>query len=122
MFILLLRACGIRRFDESLACNPKGHIKRVSLNNQLCQARSALIKINYKEPLYYPFSISAKKYGGSFNIIDDPHPRVCVPNKVKDMNEKVFNLMAWVNERKLLVQHESCECKCGLNESVCHSK
>ena len=28
----------------------------------------------------------------------------------------------WVNEAKRLVQHESCNCKCGFNESVCVSK
>ena len=28
----------------------------------------------------------------------------------------------WVNEARLLVQHESCEWICGLNESVCNSK
>ena len=26
------------------------------------------------------------------------------------------------NETRLLVQPESCECKCRLNESVCNSK
>ena len=30
--------------------------------------------------------------------------------------------MSGVNETRFLVQHESCECKCGLNESVCNSK
>ena len=38
------------------------------------------------------------------------------------MNVKVFNSMMGVNETKFLVQHESYECKCGLNESVCNSK
>ena len=45
---------------------------------------------------------------------------VC-PNKVKDMNVNVFNLVSGVNETRFLVQHESSECKCELNESVCHS-
>ena len=30
--------------------------------------------------------------------------------------------MSGVNETRFSVQHESCECKCGLNESVCNSK
>ena len=38
------------------------------------------------------------------------------------MNVNVFNSMMGVNETKFLVQRESCECKCGLNESVCNSK
>ena len=34
------------------------------------------------------------------------------------MNVEVFNLMSRINELRCLVQHESCECKCGLNERV----
>ena len=30
--------------------------------------------------------------------------------------------MLWANESRFLVHHESFECKCGLNESVCNSK
>ena len=30
--------------------------------------------------------------------------------------------MSGANERSFLVQHESCECKCDLNEKVCNSK
>ena len=32
------------------------------------------------------------------------------------MNVKVFNLILGVNETRFLVQHESCEGKCGLNK------
>ena len=38
------------------------------------------------------------------------------------MNVKVLKLMPGVNEGRFLVRHESCERKCGLNESVCNSK
>ena len=30
--------------------------------------------------------------------------------------------MSTVNETRYLVQHESCESKCGLSQSVCNSK
>ena len=55
-------------------------------------------------------------WGGSWNTINDPHARVFVPNKVKNMILKEYNL----NETRYLVQHEPCECKCRLNESVCY--
>ena len=32
------------------------------------------------------------------------------------MNVKVFNSMSVVNERRVFFRHESCECRCGLNE------
>ena len=44
-----------------------------------------------------------------------------VPNKVKNMNVKGFNLISGLNQSKFLVQYESCNCKCGLNESVYNS-
>ena len=30
--------------------------------------------------------------------------------------------MSVVNEWRVFFQHESCKCRCGLNESVCNSK
>ena len=38
--------------------------------------------------------------------VHDPYARVCVPDKVKNINVKVFHLMLWVNEKIFLVQHE----------------
>ena len=35
---------------------------------------------------------------------------------------KVFKLLPGVNKTRFLVQLESCECKCGLNESVYNSE
>ena len=54
--------------------------------------------------------------------IDDPCAAVYVPNKVKNMNVQVLYLILWINETRLLVQYESLESKCRLNESVCISK
>ena len=34
---------------------------------------------------------------------------------------KVYNLISGADETKCLVEHESRECKCGLNESVYNS-
>ena len=91
MFIGLLNACTTRSFGESLASNFEGHIKCVSLNNCQCQAGQTLIITNSAEPLYYPFTVSVNKCGGTCNYVDDPYARVCVPDKVKNMNVKVFN-------------------------------
>ena len=35
---------------------------------------------------------------------------------------KVFHLIPVVNETRFLVQHESCDCKCQLNENVYKNK
>ena len=60
--------------------------------------------------------------GGTCYTIDDPYTRVCVPNKAKKINVKVFNLVSAENETLFTVQHKSCECKCGLNENACNLK
>ena len=38
------------------------------------------------------------------------------------MLKYLFNLMSGVIETRSFVQHESCECKCRLNENVCNLK
>ena len=46
----------------------------------------------------------------------------CVPNVVKSLNVKVFNLMSRTNETRHIKWHETCKCKCRLDASVCNNK
>ena len=89
---------------------------------QSCQARPTLVDINSHKTLFYPFTVIANECGGSCNTINDPYAWVCVTNKIKNLNVKVFHLISGVNKTRFLVQHESSDCKCGLSESVCNSK
>ena len=122
MFIGLLSVCTIGSFGVLLVFNSKGTLKFLALNSQPRQLRPTLININSNEALFYPFFVSANKSAGSCNTVDDPYGRIFVPNKIKNMNVKVFNLMWGVNETRFLGQHESRECKCRLNKSECNSK
>ena len=45
---------------------------------------------------------------------------MCIPDAVKNLNAKVFNLMSRTNETRHREWHETCECKCRLNASVCN--
>ena len=54
-------------------------MKCVSLNKRSFQTRPTLVNINSNKPFYYPFTVK----------VED---RVCVPDKVKNMNVKLFNL------------------------------
>ena len=45
-----------------------------------------------------------------------------VPDAVKDLNIKVFNLMSRTNETRHINWHETCKCKCRLGASVCNNK
>ena len=56
------------------------------------------------------------------NNINDPYARICVPDIVKNLNVKVFNLMLRTNETKFIEWHETGQCKCRLNAIVCNNK
>ena len=89
----------------------------VSMNNQECKIRTKIINTNNNEPVFYPFSIKVNKCSGSCNNINDPYARLCVPNVVKNINLKVFNLMSWSNQTKQKKWHESCKYESKLNLS-----
>ena len=57
MFIGLLSTCTIGSFGEWLAFNSKGPIICVSLNNQLCKARTILVN----RTLFNQFTVSVNK-------------------------------------------------------------
>ena len=65
----------------------------ISMNNQECKVRPEIINVNSDEPVFYPFSIKTSKCSGSCNNINDPYAKMCVPDVVKNINVKVFNLM-----------------------------
>ena len=54
--------------------------------------------------------------------INDPYAKMCVPDVVKNLNVKVFNLMSGTNETRHIKRHETCKCKYRLGESVCNNK
>ena len=70
----------------------------ISISNQACKARPEIITINSNNPVFYPFSIKLSKWSGNCNNINDPCAKICVPDMVKNLNIKVFNLMSSTNE------------------------
>ena len=97
-------------------------LKYVSMNNQECNVRPDIINIHNNEPLFHPYSILVNKYSYSCNNVNDPYAKPCVPDVIKDMNIKVFNLMSRTNETRHIPWHETFTCKCRLHASVCNDK
>ena len=54
------------------------------------------------ESVFFLFSIKTSKCRGSCNYIKDPYANICVPDVVKNLNVKVFNLMLRTNETRHL--------------------
>ena len=46
---------------------------------------------------------------------------MCVLNKIKYVNVKVFDTITTVNEAKTLLKHLPCDCKCKFNSVTCNS-
>ena len=72
--------------------------------------------------MLYPFSIKVNRCNGYYNNISNPYSKVCVPNVVKNITAKVFNLMSWKNKTKKIKWNESCKCVCRLNPIICNNK
>ena len=96
-FIKTIFLTGLAFLSSLLSTTP---LSCISMNNQVCKVRPEIINVNSNELVFYPFSIKASKYSGSCNNINDPYAKMCVPDVVKDLNVKVFNLRSRTNETR----------------------
>ena len=93
--------------------------KCVTLNNE--PGMIGLTFIDFVKLNYYPFMVNLDKCSGSCNAADELSIITCVPNKTKDINVKVFNMITRINGAKTLIKHVSCDYKCNLNSTTCNS-
>ena len=94
-------------------------LKCISLKNQECRIRKTIINNDY---IAFPYKIGAKKCIGSCDDINNPNSKVCIPDIVKNVSIKVFDLVYNKNKTKLIKFHESCKCNCLINSNVCNNK
>ena len=69
---------------------------------------------------FYPFAVKLDRFVGSCNIVNNFSNKVCVPNKTKDLNLSMFNMITETNESKTLKKHALCECKCKFDDKKCN--
>ena len=74
----------------------------ISVKNPECKTRPQIININSNNPIFYPFSIKINKCSGNCNNINNPYAKICVPDIIKNLNVKVFNLMSRTNETRFI--------------------
>ena len=70
------------------------------MSNQECKTRTEIINVNRNNPIFYSLSIKISKCSGNCNNINDPYAKICVPDVVKDLDVKVFNLISRTNETR----------------------
>ena len=94
----------------------------VSVTNQECMAKPKIIDVNKNETVFYPLSIKANKCSGNCNNINDPIAKLCVVDIIKNMNIKVYNMLARINETRKITWNETCKCVCRFTKAVCNNK
>ena len=97
-------------------------LEYISMKNKECKVRPEIININSNNPMFYPFSVKINRCSSNCNNINDPYAKICVPDTVKDLNVRVFNLMSRTNETRHIKWHETCKCICRLDKIICNSK
>ena len=96
-------------------------LRCISMSNQACKARPQIVNVNSNNPMFCPFSIEANKCSGNCNNINDSYSKICVPDTVKNLNVKIFNLMSRTNETRHMIWHETSMCECRLDAIVCNN-
>ena len=94
----------------------------ISMNNQECKTRPQVVNVNGDEPVFFPFSTETSKCSSSCKNINYPYAKICVPDVVKNVNVKVFNLMPRANETRHIEWHEMCNCECKFGTNICNKK
>ena len=94
----------------------------ISIRNQECKTRLEVINVNSNNPIFYSFSIKTSKCSVNCHNINNSYAKICVPDVIKELNIKVFNLMSRTNETRFIEWHETCKCKCRLDATVCNNK
>ena len=92
--------------------NASNHTKCVSLSNQKCMIQPTLINLHpneYSQKFSFcPLAVKFDRCVGSCNTLNDLSNKVCVPNKIEDLNLSVFNMIPGINESKTLTKHILC--------------
>ena len=96
-------------------------LSRISMNNQEYKVRLQIVNVNEDNPVFFIFSIKTSNCSGSCNNINNPLAKLCVPDVVKNLNIKVFNIVSGTNETRRRESHETCKCECRFNSSVCNN-
>ena len=89
------------------------------LKNQKCKVRKGIAD---NDSMTFPYKIKVDRCLGSCNDVENPYFKVCLPDIVKNISVKVFDLVSQQNKFKNINFHESCKCGCLLDEKVCNNK
>ena len=113
-FFYRISALSTLKSINSLSC--------ISMNNQESKVRPQIVNVNGNDPVFFHYSVKISKYSSSCSNINSPLRKLCLPDVIKSLNVKVFNLVSGTNGTRRIEKHETCKWKCSLEHSVCDNK
>ena len=108
--------------ELTVISNITGALECILIKNQQCKVRPKIVDVSSNNPIFYPFIVKVNRCSDNCNNINNPYARICVPDIVKNVNVKVFNLMSLTNETRSIKWHETCKSICRLNKIICNNK
>ena len=87
--------------------------------NQECKVRKVIVDNDY---ITFPYKIKVDKCVGSCNDIENPYFKVCMPDVVKNISVKSFDLISRKSVLRSILYHQSCKYGCLLDKKVCNNK
>ena len=88
------------------------------LKNQEFAVRKVILDNDY---MTFPYKIKVDKCIGSCNDKDNPYFKICLPDSIKNISVKSFDLISQKIVFKNISFHKSCKCGCLLDEKVCNN-
>ena len=76
--------------------------KCISMNNQEYKVRTQIVYVNSDGPVFYSFSIKTSKCCGIRSNENNSYVKTGVPDVIKNLNVRVFNLMSRSNETRYI--------------------
>ena len=92
------------------------------MDNQECKVRQQIVNVNSGMPVFFLLVLKQANALVVVTILMTLYAKVFVPDVIKNLNVKVFNLMSRTNETRHIELHETFKCKCRLDDSVCSNK
>ena len=87
------------------------------LKNEESKVRKVIVDNDY---MTFPYKIRVDRCVGSCNDKENPYFKVCLPDSIKNITVKSFDLLSKKNVLKNISFHETCKCDCLLDEKVCN--
>ena len=78
----------------------------VSVVNQKCMPRPKILEVNegVGEALFCSYNVLVNKWSGNCDTINNPIPKLCVPDIIKRVNMQVYKFLMMLNETRSVLR------------------